>query len=387
MPFEIDIHADLSLAELIKIHNAGGVVLKTPHVGNIYPNNLAIATLGIPMLFYDRTIGRKDHAFRPHQIIWDGGSELIADANKLTTHAVVITPSKVWGVAAEAGTPIVKVHMSAFRTALPRANCFTYTDYIQRNAPMVTRILQTVTKHYPSVWTRVVAPDGTPFKASASNWGDIAARGVFGLNDMRRGWLIPTVISILLHGTVDIARARTNDVYLLSGPHMFRYVPQYGSVLNGLYDFVRADLGAVLPDLVHCHIIPVFDMRFVIENQHRNYLDRLVNQYLEFFRLDSSFRETNAAPDLDVHITSKVVIKRDIQATISAVFASFGATMFYDTRWNSFTQYDLINSDGLYIPEWAINATLDKVSRAFTFLRKCFTFVRSERKNFPSRKL
>ena len=78
MPFKISIHDDISIADLLVINKRGGVVLKTPHVGNIYPNNLAIASLGIPMLFYDRTLGNKDFNFHPNKIIVGGKSEILA---------------------------------------------------------------------------------------------------------------------------------------------------------------------------------------------------------------------------------------------------------------------------------------------------------------------
>lgn len=68
MSFNILIHDDISLDELIKINESGGRVLKTPHIGNIYPNNLAIISLGIPTLLYDRTIGTKDENFHPYKL-------------------------------------------------------------------------------------------------------------------------------------------------------------------------------------------------------------------------------------------------------------------------------------------------------------------------------
>lgn len=79
MSFHILIHDDISIAQLIEIDKNGGRVLKTPHIGNIYPNNLALISLGIPTLLYDRTIGIKDKSFHPHKIVYNGIAEEIAD--------------------------------------------------------------------------------------------------------------------------------------------------------------------------------------------------------------------------------------------------------------------------------------------------------------------
>ncbi len=68
----------------MEIDKSGGRVLKTPHIGNIYPNNLALIALGIPTLLYDRTIGSKDKSFQPHKLIYNGVAKQIANLDILS---------------------------------------------------------------------------------------------------------------------------------------------------------------------------------------------------------------------------------------------------------------------------------------------------------------
>ncbi|PSO44287.1 MAG: hypothetical protein BRC22_02740, partial [Parcubacteria group bacterium QH_9_35_7] len=72
MLFDVQERKDINLKALAQINRGGGSVVKTPHVGNWYPNNLAVAQTGIHMLAYDRNIGRKDSNFHPHKVIKDG---------------------------------------------------------------------------------------------------------------------------------------------------------------------------------------------------------------------------------------------------------------------------------------------------------------------------
>jgi len=153
MSFKISIHDDISIADLVDINKRGGVVLKTPHVGNIYPNNLAMAFLGIPMLFYDRTLGKKDFNFHPHKLIVDGKSEILADPNILTSHSVITHISKGFPYPHAVGTKLVDFHMSVLKRSLPQAHCFTYTEYVQKNKHEVLQILEAVTNLHPNLWS------------------------------------------------------------------------------------------------------------------------------------------------------------------------------------------------------------------------------------------
>ncbi|OIQ01544.1 MAG: hypothetical protein AUK58_04570 [Candidatus Moranbacteria bacterium CG2_30_41_165] len=383
MSFKISIHDDISIADLVDINKRGGVVLKTPHVGNIYPNNLAMAFLGIPMLFYDRTLGKKDFNFHPHKLIVDGKSEILADPNILTSHSVITHISKGFPYPHAVGTKLVDFHMSVLKRSLPQAHCFTYTEYVQKNKHEVLQILEAVTNLHPNLWTRIVYKTGITTKATARKWGDIVKLGIYGVTNLESGWIIPNPVSILFHGTIDTSKTNVNDAYLLSGPDMYRYINGYQEELNEIYDYLKRVLDWNLPEVMNCHIIPVVYMRFIVENYNKDALDELVVAYLKFISKEDLVRvvakERLDNNDFKKLISEKSEAKQKILNCISENFTSFSKTVFYDIEdANCFTQYDLLKGGGLYIHPWAIDNKLNDVSKAFIFLRKCYSLVRDQ---------
>lgn len=349
MSLNISIHDDISIAELLKIHEEHGVVLKTPHVGNIYPNNLAIASLGIPTLFYDRTLGRKDLNFHPHQLIVDAHAEVIADPDILTTHSVVNRVPNNMLSAPPIGLNLVDFHMSAVKNALPDANCFTYTDYIQRNAEGALEVLEIATDQNAHLWTRQVDEKGGVTRIKAKDWKDIINTGIYGLTNSKSGWLIPNPISILFHNTIDIARNAVEDVYLLSGPEMYKYISGYQEELSAIYERVKMRSSLKLPETVICHVIPVIDMRFLVEKAYKDALDELIDSYLGEIGMKESL----------------ICLEKNIHA--------FQKTIFYNIEVaRCFTQHDLLKSNGLYIHPWALNTKLCDVSIAFRLLKRYY---------------
>ena len=121
MPFTCDLRTDFSLQQLVDLHRAGQPVVKTPHVGNAYPNNLACASVGLPMLFVDHTVSGKDRNFHPQCVIVNGQSEVIADHGQLLTHATVaksatIVDARLFPV----GAKVADCHMEAINQAVQR---------------------------------------------------------------------------------------------------------------------------------------------------------------------------------------------------------------------------------------------------------------------------
>lgn len=379
MSFNLLIHDDMSIASLMEIENSGGVVLKTPHVGNIYPNNLAIAALGMPVLFYDRTLGTKDYNFHPHKLIVAEKSEVIADPNILTTHSKIIRVPDFAINKPEIGTKLADFHMNALSQAMPNARIYTYTKYIQKNKAEVMEVLEIVTDLCPHLWTRVVDREGKITRLKADNWSDIIKFGVYGLTNSESGWIIPNVASILFHATIDASKANVADVYLLSGPDMYRYIDGYQDELNIVYDYVREKSDWNLPEVINCHIIPVSDMRFVVETENTDALNILVNTYLKFVAVEdfikNNFKKTSGA-SINELIKKKYEIKEDLLACISESVDTFRKTIFYSIEdGNYFSQHDLIEGKGLYVHSWAIESKLSDVSRAFNLLRKYYLLV------------
>ncbi len=384
MPLKISIHNNISLAGLIDIHRKGGLVLKTPHVGNIYPNNLAIASLKIPTLFYDRTLGKKDLNFHPNKIIYNGVSEIISDPNILTSHSIITRVSNKSPYPLTLETSLVDFHMGALKQALPQAICFTYSEYLKKNKDRVLKILEIATNLRPDLWTRTVSKIGITSKSKAKNWSEIIKYGIYGVTNSEEGWIIPNPISILFHGTIDLQKTKVNDTYLLSGPDMYRYINGYQEELSEIYDCLRKTLvDWYLPEILNCHIIPVINMRFIVENTHKDALDELVHSYLQFVSIREtvgiSFQKKLKSSETKDSIAEKNRLKQKIYDCLSKNFIPFTKTVFYDIEnANCFTQYDLLKSNGLYVHPWAIDSNLEDVSKAFSFLKKCHLLVKDQ---------
>jgi hypothetical protein len=198
---------------------------------------------------------------------------------------------------------------------------------------------------------------------------------------MKSGWIIPNPVSILFHGTVDIMKAKVEDVYLLSGPDMYRYIDGYQTELNEAYDHLKKTLKWDLPEIVRCHIIPVISMRFIVEFDYKDALDTLMSAYAKYSAVDDAIRillkDGTQNTNIDEYISEKNKAREQIYSCIKSQFEAFKTTMFYDVEEaNSFTQYDLITSKGLYVHQWAITSKLSEVSKAYSFLLRCYLFVR-----------
>jgi len=382
MSFHILIHDDISIAQLIEIDKNGGRVLKTPHIGNIYPNNLALISLGIPTLLYDRTIGAKDKSFHPHKIVYNGIAEQVANPDILSTHSKLeFQPKNFIPKKDFFGNKIVDLHLDILRQALPRGNFFTYTQYLEDNKNLVSKIIKVIAKNFPQIWYRFVNEDGTIEKVENLTSEQILAKGIFGIDDDSRGFIIPNPVNILLHGTVDVMKFQTRDIYLLSGPDMCVYMKDYETVLDNMYSYIKNTLDLDLPNNINCHIIPAMKMRFIVTKDDKEILDELVKLYEDYMVANTTTRDLFNGSKERSGIKSQIEEKDKIKTTIIAYmdknYSTLKKTMFYDvSKSNCFTQYDLSVSPGLYIHPWAIENKLSDVTSAFLFLDRCFKTIK-----------
>lgn len=382
MSFHILIHDDISIAQLIEIDKNGGRVLKTPHIGNIYPNNLALISLGIPALLYDRTIGAKDKSFHPHKIVYNGITEQIANPDILSTHSKLEFQPKNFIIEKDfSGMKIVDLHLGILKQAFPQGKIFTYTQYLEDNKKIVSKIVKVIAKNFPQIWYRFVNEDGTIEKADNLTSEQILAKGIFGIDDDLRGFIIPNPVNILLHGTVDVMKFQTRDIYLLSGPDMYMYMKNYEVVLDKMYSYIKDTLDLDLPNNVNCHIIPAMKMRFIVIKDDKEILNELVELYEDYVAANTAtrdlFNSSKERSGIRFQVDKKDEIKTKIIACIDKNYSTFKKTMFYDVSMsNCFTQYDLSVSRGLYIHPWAIENKLSDVTSAFLFLDRCFKTIK-----------
>lgn len=376
MPFPVVIRRDCSLMDLVAIHRAGGSVMKTPHVGNMYPNNLAVGALGIPLNCYDRTVGRKDRNFHPHRVIRGGASEVIADHTLLTTHVRVERPSRFAPEWFSVGARVSDGHMAALRAALPMAECVVYTEWLRRYADRVTAVLEVLTDTFPFLWERLVHSDGRVVEhPNVRNWSIAQALGVYGItSDAPSGLLIPNVVNIILDGVLECGARGVTEVYHCSGPDMVRYIGDLEDQLHALYDTVRKRLGWGLPEELRFHLVPVAEMRFAVPEPRRAALDALIGAWCDMRAMKRHHAERmRAVTDGERYAAIAACASERDRATSRIRDASMAcAEIFYRIEdANCTTQYDLLaERTTVYVPPWAATAPIRDVDLAMEFFRR-----------------
>lgn len=363
MPFPITIRQDLSLAQIVKLHRAGRCVIKTPHVGNWYPNNLAIASLGIRMKVCDQTRGDRDRNFHPHTVIVGGKQTVVGSATQLMTHAKVEMPTPL----AAPGSLVAAFHMDALRKAIPGINAEHYnTEFLPRNADLVMRVIRHLANHFPDIFERRVLADGTTVTDRLRHVALLDACGVFGVTSTVTGWLTPNVVNILLDGVIDAATMGEREIYSLSGPDMFGYIGKLQAQLHELYDSLRGVMPE-LPETMTYHVVRVAEMRFAVPENRITALDALVRAYLNDCDVTQRWDD-----QIKRVINKELLIEQKLgerQGTYNALRKAIDACPepFYDIKDGTYvSQHDLVaTGQRIVIHPWAMTASMASVDKAY----------------------
>ncbi len=374
MPFHIVPTTDLSLADLVSLHRDGAFVHKTPHVGNIYPNNLAMAAIGIPLLLVDRTIGEKDKNFHPHLVIADGKAEKVADARKMTSHARIQRVSERAPGRFVPGASLVDAHVCALRDVFPKASIETTSQRERRLADIVMPFLEIMTSISPESWERVVRSDGFVERHPPPRcWSEVCGLGIQSSDPPAAGWVVPNAWNILLDGVVGTLLSGRHTVYELSGPDMIRYYRGFVRDLSVWYDAIRHRFDHALPKTIIMQMVPVADMRLVTTKRRAPLLSTLVDTYLELLkakglagdRLRHSEGIERDALIVEIQSVRGRLLKRLQRA------ANDCPEIFYRIEdANYLTQYDLLAGEDLFVHPWGVETPLAGVNDMIQFLRR-----------------
>lgn len=373
MPIQLEMRWDLSMNDLLAYHRSGELVFKTPHVGNWYLNNLACGCLGIPMKVVDATKGCLDQNFHPHCVIVRGQREKIAEEDVLTSHAMVTQMPSMAADHFAIGESSAIAHMRALKKAIPTVQAQTVTEYVHRHTEEVMQLLEVITKEDRLIWQRFVQTDGhTTTQKFCQSWSSIVQAGVVGTNASRAGWVTPNLANILMDVTIDPKAYKTDRVYSLSGPDMYRYIKQMMPKLNRFYDVVRATLDWQLPETMQLHIVPVADMRFVVPSAQRQALDELV----DMIRSNQTFEQgigrrmkTSVHPSAEISQIQQERRDQHVQLR-EAMYAC--PEPFYEIKEGNFmSQYDLLDlNENLYLHPWALQTPMGTLKEVVAMLRR-----------------
>lgn len=375
MPVCLTPRTDVSLADLMEHSRQGAYVIKTPHVGNIYPNNLAIANLGIPLVLVDQTIGSRDTNFHPHLLIADGEHETVADADKLTAQSRITTTSKRYPSRFFRGASLADAHTQSLRDALKRARIQTTSERIREHADLISAYLELMTRAAPQMWQRTVTSDGDvhTMRFPPTSWENVLRQGVHALPGFDSGWIIPNAWNILSDGLIGATVTGRDTVFSLSGPDMIAYAPRLAPDLSRWYDMLRVKLNPKLPETLTIALVPVADMRFVTTRDRAHALDALIDTYLHIqaakrqagARFEGLSRADRSAMIHQIETERKKHL-HDLQEAMQNC-----PEVFYRIEdANCFTQYDLLNGKELYVHPWGIHTPIAEVIDAIRTMRR-----------------
>jgi hypothetical protein len=373
MPIEYRERDDLSLSDLLVLLGQGLPVFKTPHVGNWYPNNLAIATLGIPSKVVDSTKGRLDTLFHPHRMVVGGRAYPLAHDNRLSSHNIVEIVPEDSPYAFRIGESLSGAHMSALKQAIPQTIATTVSQYFSAHQDQVVAIWEIATEIHPELWKRRTDEHGNTHNGlSARAWSQIEQVGINGFDDVRAGWVSPNELNLLMDAMIDTLVTGSGELYELSGPSMIGYFRNLLPLLSELYDHVRSRTGWALPEVMVFNLVPVADMRFVVPSSGASRLDALVDALLKARRFEDGVgARMRCAEDQSREIDLVRTQRRVLGAQLAEAIKTCSEPLYDTQAFTQFTQYDLlVSGEEPYINPWALNAPMSELKTAMRILLK-----------------
>lgn len=372
--FKVIVEHNVSLSELARKDSEGEPVVRTPHVGNLYPANLAALKAGLRAVIYDQTLGSKDHNYHPHRVIMGGKSEMIGNPNIFLTHARVERASTLQPDRFPVGAKLAECHMQALREALPGNRAILFRDWLHENADVTASILMSAAKVSIDAWERFVETDGTVSARGLSGPDQLEREGILGVHSDDRGWVIPNAVAVLVATIVDVMKYKRNRVWHLSGPDMFRYFVDHTEYVNQMYSVVRHSHHN-LPDDIELIIVPTADMTFVTSAERAPQLDALVNSVLDYM-----VGEVERTAHREVLTLRKGRINRFERATmennevaekkrIQAAIKEMKDPLYRIEDGKYLSQYDVLNGHRLYVHQWGLDTPLKYVSEALRIIR------------------
>jgi len=350
MPVTVRTRDDVSLYDLMRIAQTN-TVLKTPHIGNMSPNNLLAAQCGFPIVFVDTTTPARDRNANPGLCIKGGlGRELIhADAEHLLSTHVKVSPRELGSLGFHQDAWIGDGHLAQAQRVFPDTRIETGMAYYLRNLERVLDMARAATDAHPGVWYRRIdrhgaitadAKNGCPLSAhnNISGWKDIQD-AVF-LAPQTEGWVIPNLLAI----AIDTVLQSNEDgpvIWFLSGPDMIKYLPKQIGALSALYDSIR-NAGVSVPEQVEIQLVPFTFFRFAVRQSQAESLDRLLHAVAAY-------------PHKYHRLADRAIACGDL---------------WYRTeRRDHFSQHDLQPGERLYVPEPLVSKPLREVNALWDTIR------------------
>lgn len=366
--FTISTEKGLSLRALAALHRGGVHVSRSAHLGNQYLSNLLLASYGLPLELYDRTILGSDGNYHPAFIVTSSGREQVAEPLPiLTPHGSFSDPNRRICDATVGATP-ANMHFNGLRT-MYGDQVTTSSQVMVSHIDQVEKVIWAIVSRNPGMLDRYVMPCGCvaelvsldrggcratckhttvevdTFKekialtqnmmvdlaSSVTEWGHVS---------LPTGPLPALPLVMILHALAGYWRSGMTRVYELSGPDMVVYAqsPELQTTVQEVYRSAAPELrkAELIPSgALELAIVPTAGVRFGYLSDGRG--QGLVDACAEIFELSrvggADWRAGKLLPQLLPLLDRVAETEQDLD-----IFYSVGRQETY------FSQYDLIGT-------------------------------------------
>ncbi len=352
--FNVTKRYDLTASDLVRLKQTGNSVIKVPHIGNFSPTNLVCLGLRIKTVCYDRNIGCMDKNYHPHGIIARSKFEQVASHDSLMTHATVTHEVNGSRQHFPIGAHVADCHLNVLRRVNPSGDVILYTDYLARHKEFVLHLLalfSQVQLEQGLSWCSYVNPEGAVYERQCVSWQELR-EGIYGLTNLKEGWLIPKLFTILLCACIETFITQRKEVYFLSGGEMMKYIDDLIEPLDKVYSSAAEQNG--LLSEIDFNLVGVGGLRFAVPLPKRPELDHLVSIYQQKLRLPKGDETRD---------------HRRIGHELLSAVRKCPLIFFEGAKGKFFSQYDILGGEEMYAHPWMLDTPFSTLKGAIEEFR------------------
>ncbi|TSC67350.1 MAG: hypothetical protein G01um101466_727 [Parcubacteria group bacterium Gr01-1014_66] len=377
--FVVKARGDITPRELVRLQHEGYAVYRTAHHGNQYLSNLLLATIGIPLCLYDKTVFSKDLNYHPAYRIVDRQREKLTELTEtIVPYGEFIPDSPV----RSAGTP-ARFHYLALRQLFGDL-VMTESEFFLKHRTRVYNLLSLVARHRPSQFDRYVFPCGCMAPFVGGTGGKRRARCPHDAKEIdenrladeamelmeilqglmispattvRRGGVVCSLAFLqILYTIVCWWESGTAEVFELSGPDFIRYVFNREFMRNMQYSFelINRHAGEFrLPKRLTLYVVPTANFRFgYINGDEKSKLVYNLHQQLVRVQKEKRAQLKLVSGENDAFRRMQELDQQLLDCMRAAQKHSLSWDFFYDIRKGRFfSHHDLLPNRKLVVPD------------------------------------
>ena len=326
----------ITLREIQKKMLDGYSVVKTPHVGNQHPSNLVCASLGVHLHMVSFTTGERDKNFHPHLRIANGSAKELCCPKQWTPFTKT-----------NCGKSLEEYHQSSVKECFTGLRVTTDVEMLANQGIFSEDLLEVATESMSHLWYRRVDEDGVVSNVRDHHLPhpEEILCNIFGFNNQKSGWLVPNRAYVLFDCIMQSLESGRDVIYHLAGPQMIGYVGNKMKSISKAYDAFRSQHSLYeLPEILKLHVVPVALSRFITHQDRKSSLDEVMKTVAWYESLENQE-------------------KRYAAERFSEVANEFPEFFTSIENATCMSQYDVANSEDLYLSDWMLDTPLNRVSK------------------------